>query len=147
VDSIFMMPHLGVLTQVHETAAEEVFVRDCLVNLGTCVSTVNRGKPGAPAFEYTLKGPGGKTRDGALKVGEIALEKLDVGETAEVEVRPARGIDAGEGKGHPVLDTVHGGVVGVLFDARGRPLELPAKEAERKDAVARWSATLDLYPE
>jgi len=147
VDSIFMMPHLGVLTQVHESAAEEVFVRDCLINLGTCVSTVNRGKPGAPAFAYTLRGAGGQTREGALRVGEIVLETLDVDATAEVEVRPARGIDAGEGKGHPVRHTAHGGVVGVLFDARGRPLELPAKEAARRAAVAQWGATLELYPE
>ena len=38
VDSIFMMPHLGVLSTVHETAALEVFDRDCLVHLGPCVA-------------------------------------------------------------------------------------------------------------
>src|SRR4029079_6564 len=34
-DSIFMMPHLGVLAQVHPQAALEVFERDCLIYLGT----------------------------------------------------------------------------------------------------------------
>ena len=31
VDSIFMMPHLGVLSTINERAATDVFVRDCMV--------------------------------------------------------------------------------------------------------------------
>ncbi len=38
VDSIFMMPHLGVLSTIHPAAATEVFEKDCLVRLGTCVA-------------------------------------------------------------------------------------------------------------
>ncbi len=33
VDSIFMMPQLGVLAQVNKEAAMQVFHRDCLINL------------------------------------------------------------------------------------------------------------------
>src|SRR5271163_1044196 len=53
-DSIFMMPHLGVLAQVHPQAAIEVFERDCLVYLGTCVAPKGAGKPGKSCFEYIL---------------------------------------------------------------------------------------------
>ena len=42
-DSIFMMPHLGVLAQVHPQAAIEVFERDCLIYLGTCISPKGTG--------------------------------------------------------------------------------------------------------
>jgi hypothetical protein len=35
VDSIFMMPHLGVLSTINEKAATDVFVRDCMIYLGT----------------------------------------------------------------------------------------------------------------
>ncbi|MFQ6061319.1 MAG: glutamate mutase L, partial [Thermoplasmata archaeon] len=44
VDSIFMMPHLGVLSAVHEEAATEVFERDCLIHLGTAVAPKGIGK-------------------------------------------------------------------------------------------------------
>ena len=40
VDSIFMMPQLGVLAQVNEAAATQVFERDCLIHLGTCIAPV-----------------------------------------------------------------------------------------------------------
>ncbi|MGA0174229.1 MAG: glutamate mutase L, partial [Phycisphaerales bacterium] len=45
-DSIFMMPHLGVLAGVHEQAAMEVFERDCLIVLGACVAAKGEGKVG-----------------------------------------------------------------------------------------------------
>ena len=54
VDSIFMMPHLGVLSTIHPDAATEVFEKDCLVRLGTCVATV--GAPAAgPALTVELR--------------------------------------------------------------------------------------------
>ena len=34
VDSIFMMPHLGVLSTINEKAATEVFEKDCMIYLG-----------------------------------------------------------------------------------------------------------------
>jgi len=42
-DSVFMMPHLGVLSTVHQKAAFSVFDKDCVVRLGTVVSP--RGIP------------------------------------------------------------------------------------------------------
>jgi uncharacterized protein (TIGR01319 family) len=38
VDSIFMAPHLGVLSTVNPRAATEVFEKDCLIFLGTCIA-------------------------------------------------------------------------------------------------------------
>jgi hypothetical protein len=38
VDSIFMMPQLGVLSTVLPEAATQVFDRDCLIRLGTVVA-------------------------------------------------------------------------------------------------------------
>lgn len=143
VDSIFMMPHLGVLAQVHEAAAEEVFARDCLIDLGTCVAAVNQGKPGAKCFDYSMT-VGGETREGTVAVGELKLEPLDAGQAATVHVEPGRGIDLGEGKGREIEAEVRGGVVGVVFDGRGRPLEVP--EESRRSALTKWAQALDAYP-
>ena len=79
-------------------ATGRVFVRDCLINLGTCVAMVNQGKPGTPAFDYTLA-VNGQTRGGSLAVGDIKLEPLGVGETAQLAANPARGVDLGQGRG------------------------------------------------
>jgi uncharacterized protein (TIGR01319 family) len=144
VDSIFMMPHLGVLAQVNEVAATQVFERDCIIDLGTCVAVTNQAKLGAPALEYTLT-VDSEERTGALNVGEIGLEPLDVGAQATLRVEPARGVDMGEGRGKTLEATVRGGVVGIVFDARGRPLVVP--QDNRSAIVESWAKALDAYPE
>jgi len=144
VDSIFMMPHLGVLAEVHEAAAEQVFVRDCMIYLGTCVSPVNQPKKGATCFEYTMTADG-QTRSGTVAAGEVALEPLGVGQTAEVVCQPHRAVDLGAGRGKAFEATVHGGVVGVVFDGRGRPLAVP--QEGRSATVARWAKAFQAYPE
>jgi hypothetical protein len=52
----------------------------------------------------------------------------------------------GAGKGVPVERRVRGGVVGLVLDGRGRPLQLPKKQDERVRALKEWHKALDLYP-
>ncbi len=147
VDSIFMMPHLGVLSTVNEQAATEVFVKDCLVYLGTCVAPIGQGKDDERCLEYTITFEGGRTPEsGTLTFGELRLIPLTLNERAKIELRPAKGIDVGEGKGNVSTRPVKGGVVGLLLDGRGRPLPLPTEPQTRVAALTRWYKAVDLYP-
>jgi hypothetical protein len=136
-DSIFMMPHLGVLASVHSAAAMEVFERDCLVRLGWCVAAKGEGKWGKPCFRYRVSGA--VSASGALACGDVALVRVAGDQEVVVVVEPEKGFDVGAGAGKPLERRVTGGTVGILFDARGRPLVLPEGEADRKAAVARWA--------
>jgi uncharacterized protein (TIGR01319 family) len=147
VDSIFMMPHLGVLSTIHEKAATDVFEKDCMIHLGTCIALSNTGKAKGNVVEYSIKMPDGKIIKGALPYGEMALHPLGVGEEAEVSVNPARGCDFGKGKGKSFTTKVTGGVCGIVFDTRGRPLSLLENKEERIAAIKRWNKTLNIYPE
>lgn len=120
-DSIFMMPHLGVLASVHPRAALEVFEKDCLIHLGTVVAPKGRGKPGSPCFRLMLSGEG-RREERQLLVGDLQTVPLDLGETVRVIIEPHRRFDAGAGPGRSVETEVRGGTVGLILDARGRPL-------------------------
>jgi uncharacterized protein (TIGR01319 family) len=147
VDSIFMMPHLGVLSTVNEQAATEVFVKDCLVYLGTCVAPIGQGKDGERCLEYTITFEGSRAPEsGTLAFGELRLIPLALSEQAKIECRPAKGIDVGEGKGNASTRSVKGGVVGLLLDGRGRPLQLSADRQARVAALTRWYQAVELYP-
>ena len=147
VDSIFMMPHLGVLSTVDEQAATEVFVKDCLVYLGTCVAPMGQGKDGERCLEYTITFQGNRAAEnGTLAFGELRLIPLAVTEQANIELRPAKGIDVGEGKGNAGTRSLKGGVVGILLDGRGRPLQLPTDQQARVAALTRWYNAVELYP-
>ena len=144
-DSIFMMPHLGVLAQVHPAAALEVFERDCLIYLGTCIAPAGTGKPGKACFKYQIEG-GGLSEQGELAFGEMKLFPLAEDQTAEVEIEPAKGFNIGAGPGKAIKKTVKGGTVGLILDARGRPLSLPQDPAACRTAVKSWVEVLQLYP-
>jgi uncharacterized protein (TIGR01319 family) len=145
-DSIFMMPHLGVLAQVHPRASLEVFERDCLVYLGSCVAARGNGKLGKPCFSYAISGST-LSDSGTLAFGELLLLPLGPGETATVAVEPARGFDLGAGPGKHVERQVRGGTVGLVLDARGRPLRLPGDTAACRAAMTRWVEAMSLYPD
>ncbi len=144
-DSIFMMPHLGVLASVHPRAAMEVFERDCLVYLGTCIAPKGRPDSGQPVCRYTFEG--GLQESGELRGGEIVRLRLDVGQTAQVILQPARGFDVGSGPGKTRSATIHGGTVGIVLDGRGRPLELPLERTRCRELVVKWNRAIEMYPD
>ncbi len=148
VDSIFMMPHLGVLSTVNEKAATDVFVHDCLVYLGTCVAPIGQGKDGETCAQYQIAFEGNRQPEsGTLAFGELRLVALGDAERAQVTVKPAKQIDLGEGKGVPVTRQARGGAVGLMLDGRGRPLRLPSDAQTRVAALTRWQQAVGLYPD
>ncbi len=147
VDSIFMMPQLGVLAEVHPQAAMEVFKKDCLIRLGTCIAPMGLGKEGADCVEVSLEMPDGRTETRSVKFGEMVVVPLEVDKKAKAHIRPHRRFDAGAGKGKDFRTDVSGGVVGIVIDARGRPLVLPADRDERVRKLTEWNEALGVYPE
>lgn len=151
VDSIFMMPQLGVLTEVQPKAATEVFEKDCLIHLGTCVAPVGVVKKGGPLMKYSIELPTG-TVSGELK--HLEMKKFDLGiqenglpHKVMATFEPERNFDLGAGKGAKVTKELHGGVVGIVLDGRGRPFDLSTlSEDDRVKYLKEWMKELDIYP-
>lgn len=145
VDSIFMMPHLGVLAQISEKAALDVFYHDCLVRLGTCLAPKGLGKEGQKIMDWEVSTPDGKKQGGELRFGEMQHIPFDVPK-ARLVARPAKGFDMGAGSGARLEAEIEGGVVGLVLDGRGRPFGL-AKDASRRRAdLNKWYKALGMYP-
>ena len=169
VDSIFMMPQLGVLAQVNKEAATQVFERDCLIYLGTCIAPVGRGKTGKPVMEIIVEHPldkeafitrakeesphfpvvedmTGNIIKKTLNYGEMYRIPLGLDETAKVTVKPMKGFDIGNGSGKELTVNVNGGTTGIIFDARGRrPFIIPDGDKERVQKLLEWAAVMDAY--
>ncbi len=146
VDSIFMMPQLGVLAEVSTKAATDVFVADCLIFLGSSVSVIGKGKEGQRCLKVTLDLPGGR-KELDLNHGSMLMVPLEVGMKAEAQLEPASGFDVGAGKGKPLKATLNGGVAGLIFDCRGRqPFALPEANDERIRKLNEWAEALGAYP-
>ncbi len=149
VDSIFMMPHLGVLSTINEKAATEVFEKDCLIYLGPCISLTNSGKQGSHCLDCSITYSDGKKTEDSLSFGEIKVFELKEGEKAEVEISPDKKFDLGEGKGKKLIKEIVGGVVGLVIDARGRPLSLDSSKGREplSERLPKWIKAFDAYPD
>jgi len=150
VDSIFMMPQLGVLSTVQKQAATEVFNKDCLIHLGVCVAPAGEIKKPGPAMNYKINLPDGKIESGTLNYGQMRLIKLGLDEKgnplkAKAELEPLRGLDLGHGKGAKVETELTGGVTGIILDGRGRPFILPEDDKIRVEKLKEWMLELDIY--
>ena len=137
VDSIFMMPQLGVLSREHPDIATQVFNRDCLIPLGPVVAPLGAVKEGEEVMAVTITVEG-KTTEVSVRGGQLVRLPLEVGEKARLLARPARGLDLGEGRGKPIERMLEGGVVGIVLDGRGRPIQLPDDDAARNVKLREW---------
>ena len=145
-DSVFMMPHLGVLSTVHPRAAIEIFEKDCLVRIGVCIAPQGVGKEG-DIMRVVVRMSDNSVLEEQVDFGSIKAISLEEGEKAEVEISPYRGGDVGRGPGRRRKVVVEGGVVGIILDARGRPLVLPDDDDMRKQKLIEWFKALDAYPQ
>jgi uncharacterized protein (TIGR01319 family) len=142
VDSIFMMPQLGVLSAIHPEAAAQVFERDCLIKLGSVIAPVGRHKPGETACTVSFNGETHEVAYGSLK-----LIPLGLGEKYKATIKPAGKLNVGAGRGRELAAEIEGGAVGVIIDCRGRPLNLPESPKNRVEKLLEWHAALGLETE
>ena len=154
VDSIFMMPQLGVLAHVDKKefgeearkAALEVFHKDCLIRLGTCITPVGRSKAGDVVMTAELEMPDGEKIEQQLVKAQIIKINAPY-EPISALLKPAKNMDIGAGAGEEVKTDIYGGTVGIIFDCRDRPINIPSDPEKRLESLRSWSRALNEYPE
>ena len=154
VDSIFMMPQLGVMANIENkeiaeqarVAALEVFEKDCLIRLGTCIAPVGKLSASEIPLQVNLEFKNGEKKDIEVRYGELIRIEAEYEEIKAV-LTPAKGVDVGAGDGEQISTTIFGGQVGIVFDGRGRPLEIDASSSKRISNLKKWSEAMNEYPE
>jgi hypothetical protein len=69
----------------------------------------------------------------------VAVVAAGAGRGGKLTVRPQQGVDVGVGApGKAGVMRVTGGAVGLIIDARGRPLVLPRDEGRRRELNQKW---------
>lgn len=154
VDSIFMMPQLGVMANIEKedlaedarTAAIEVFEKDCLIRIGTCIAPAGEAKPGSTVLTAELTMSDGKIESHTLQLGDLIMIEAPY-EPIKAKLVPGKGMDIGAGKNEPIESTIYGGVVGIILDGRGRPLKISNDAKQRISDLTEWSKAVNEYPE
>jgi hypothetical protein len=112
------------------------------LSVGTVICPVVEAPYGTPILRAKLTYTNGSEARVDLKYGSIETLPLASGEAGTLEIQTLRGADIGFGAGRGSKFEVSGGAVGVVFDGRGRPLNLPTDPVRRRELIKKWSWTL-----
>ena len=154
VDSIFMMPQLGVMANIENkeiaeqarVAALEVFEKDCLIRLGTCIAPVGNLNNSEKILNVKLEFKNGKKENIDIRFGDLIRIKVGY-EKVKATLTPGKSVDVGAGIGEQINTNVYGGQVGIIIDGRGRPLQIDRSSSKRIVDLKKWSDAVDEYPE
>jgi len=135
-----LSPSLGAAAAAVPMLTVHVLESGSYVSLGTVVSPVGKTRPGRKVLSLRLEyDQGSEDVAGEVRMGQLAVLPLRPGDHGKLTLRPERGFDVGfGGPGKAGALRVAGGVVGLIIDARGRPLELAEDPERQQEMNLKW---------
>lgn len=138
LDRYGVVPALGAIAAHEPLAAVQALENGALTHLGWVIAPGGKGTIGQKALKVSMESAGAKKLEVEVAYGALELLPLAQGQQAKITVRPARRFDVGFGPGKATTVSLHGGHLGVIIDARGRPLEMERKRLERTRLMEKW---------
>lgn len=143
VDRYQILPLMGQMSDSLPLLAVQVLESEAFLSLGTVIIPVSAAEAGAELFTMDVIKDSGTQFSVDVQQGTLRRLILQPGEPAVLVLKPERHTDVGfGGPGVGGRLRITGGELGVVIDARGRPLALPADDEQRVAQLQRWSWTL-----
>ncbi|HEV2579686.1 MAG TPA: glutamate mutase L [Ktedonobacteraceae bacterium] len=141
LDRTMLISQLGAVASVAPIAAVQVNENDAVMHrLGTCVVPFGNLPAGQPAIRVGIEYSNGRQVTAEVMTGSIEIIPLKLNEQALLTLYPTPTVDVGLGPGERAraAEEIDGGLVGLIIDARGRPLTFPGSDAERQARLLQW---------
>jgi hypothetical protein len=139
LDKARLVASLGAVAAVNPLAASQVAAHDALLNLGTVVAPIGSAREGETALSFKIDYEDGRSLEVEVAFGSLEVIPLPAGQIANLELRPTRRFDIGLGvKGQAGRTQVQGGILGIVIDARGRPLPIAVDPEQQREKMQRW---------
>ncbi|MFW5771716.1 MAG: glutamate mutase L [Phototrophicaceae bacterium] len=133
-----LLPAMGALANHLPEAVVQLFESGSLTRLGTSISLDKMPRLDRPAMKIHIEplDDDAPIVEDVLTGGHIWVYRLGFGQRARVRITCTRGLSIG---GKRKIDiTLEGGTMGILFDARGRPLPLGDTVKARAAQLPLW---------
>ena len=139
LDQSQLAPVLGAAAAINPVLAVQVLESSTFLNLGTVISPVGKARPDTPILRVQMNVDDGNETSVLVKQGTLEMLPLPVGQSANLKLTPLHRFDIGMGgPGRGGGLRVVGGALGVVIDARGRPLRLAKDPVSRREAFHKW---------
>lgn len=138
VDSFGIVPALGALAMLCPAGAASVLERDTLVTLGPVIALDSKNREGQLDARVRVQPANSGPINLEVQHGSLELVPIVLGQKASLEVHPAGGTRLPNAKRGVFQAQVEGGALGVVIDARGRPIILPSDAEKRRTKIQQW---------
>ncbi|MFN2304210.1 MAG: glutamate mutase L [Anaerolineales bacterium] len=139
MDQHHLLPLLGIIASVAPILAIHILESDVFETLGTVVTAVSDVPLGKVVLTVRVTTDSGKDYSLDVIQGELRHLVIPKGVSAVLDFKPTQRTDLGFGTyGVGGQLRVVGSILGVVIDARGRPIRLPSVEDERVEQLQRW---------
>lgn len=144
LDQNFLLPALGAAAIRNSILPIQILESGAFLGLATVVAPYVNARLGTPVLNARLTNRNGNENRVEVKQGALEIMPLPVGQSGRLYLEPLNHAELGLGARPPREDgiPVNGTALGVVIDARGRPLRLPAEDARRRDLIKKWLWTL-----
>jgi hypothetical protein len=138
IDRYSLLPAMGLLAAQNPRLVVQVLNGGVLEDLGWVIAPTGRAQVGDTVLNVRMESESSGTIQIEVNYGTLEVLPLAPGHKAVLTLEPLRRFDVGAGPGRSRKVTVHGGTVGLIIDARGRPIKLPDDETERRTQIRQW---------
>ena len=140
LDKHGLLPTLGTASAINPMLSVQLLDSNAFTSLATVVTVLSRARQGTTLLSAHLEYEDGSVVEAEVKQGALTALPLPAGAAGKLHLRAAKRVEVEEtvfGAG-PVR--VRGGVCGLVFDARGRPLQLPDAADARIKLLEEWDS-------
>jgi hypothetical protein len=143
LDRHHLLPLLGKIGEAEPLLPVQVLASAAFENLAMVISAIGDLPQGKLALSVHVETESGKVYTVDVHQGSLRRLVIPRGEDAVLEFVPHPKVDIGfRGAGQGGRLKVTSGVLGVVIDARGRPVQLPEQPEERVERLQEWLRTM-----
>ena len=142
IDQNNLLPLLGAAAERNNYLPVQVIDSGAFIGVGTVISVNASANYGDQVLRAKLTYADGTDARVDVKFGGLEILPLPNGQSARLSLQPLNRADAGLGAGRSGTVSVTGGALGVVIDARGRPLKLPSDAVRRRELIKKWYYTV-----
>jgi hypothetical protein len=138
-----LLPAMGAAAEFNPLLPVHVIEAGAFMPLASLVAPLSGAAQGSIILKAQLVGSDGSDLSVEVKQGSLEVLPLPIGQTGELHLKMSGRTDAGFGAGRSYrVEAVNGSALGVVIDARGRPLRLDTDAVRRRELLNSWLGAL-----
>lgn len=144
LDKNHLAAALGTAASINPLLAVQILESNAFINLATVISPIGQARTGVTVLRAkVIYENSGRESIHEIKQGNIEVIPLPPGQFARIQLTPFHRYDLGlGGPGRGGTVRAMGSAIGIVIDARGRPIRLPEDVTRRQEMLKKWLWTL-----